>query len=67
MGEVVFKGELEVDADGGLAYAGERDFAGSWIAGDDGREGGLVETEVWFGLVEWMGGHKEEKGERGRI
>jgi hypothetical protein len=49
VGEVVFKGEFEVNADGGLTYAGERDFAGGWIAGDDLGEGGLVETEVRLG------------------
>lgn len=59
MGEVVFKSEFEVDANGGLAHAGEGDFAGGRIAGDDLGEGGLVETEVWFCLGEWMGGHKE--------
>ena len=46
--EVVLKGELEVDADGGLSCAGEGDFAGGWVAGDDLREGGLVKAEVRF-------------------
>jgi hypothetical protein len=60
MGEVVFKGKFEVDADCGLTYAREGDFRGGWVAGDNGCEGGLVETEVRFSLGERMGGHKEK-------
>ncbi len=49
MGEIVFEGKFEVDANGGLTYAGEGDFGWGRVAGDDGRESGLVEPEVWFG------------------
>ena len=56
MGKVVFEGELEVDSDCGLAYAGEGDFRRGRVAGDDLGESCLVETEMWFSLGEWMGG-----------
>lgn len=62
MGEVVFEGEFEVDPHGGLTYAGEGDFGRGRIAGDDGREGGLVETEVWFGGCERVGVHEKKSG-----